>query len=765
MFLKVGGMIFATIWMASCLSSFHDHGNNSTKMLHMSLKLRICTLMLLFAAMATLSGLLLPTSAAAALTGSAELEYIKYDAEKNGSNLLNASSFRHNYSLTYNTSGKLMGGRLGQYKGMLGYEWGSLDSELATPTQTLNPSESDGKFAYSGEMLLDPRELPFRLRLYSRDILKNTFVTDTLSGVPSDLLIKPGISTDIINGGTNIQNGATLRFGVKSGMTNGYNAIFRHVPLLLLDYTDIIHRDLRAQTRVDSRLQRLAFISLNKKDNWFHYRVTKFTDHISAASSYSLTEIQLGTVDEMLNRRWIDFTNWIQLSTDIQFTKNVENAKLPIESYDVNLFLTATRRNWELRNFNSFRRQFDHNTTTVKMERNFPVFVNGIWGQDTDWTLRLSSQETAERPPDVALYEARDLLASYRINTFNRSSFSLSHTANLEHFTSNNVKTLVLAASLQTASTRKFSDTCRISGSYDIKRFDTESGNATQTSMVNNLSGTFSYQPLSRQYTFDVLEKINIVDGDSSTSNRTSIRADTDGVQASTGGYKRISTTLKSSWTPTERVQVGGSVTHDLTMNTGADTDQSWSTSAYSRYKRDRISTSAAASYSSSSSFGKTNRQLRASADFAYFVNRDTDFALRGGYLSTDNMGSSFTNFDVTQSFGWRYLSRAGSPRRLLDFTESFTYSRTQASKGNFNASKKLTLGLHYYPWANLSLSNRVSYAWNDPDAQTELVYNGSVALSYAKLQATLDYSYGTRDAKNDNRKESRLAANMKKFF
>lgn len=741
----------------------------------MSLKTLAYIFSILPAALAATAVLLTPAPAAALLSGAAELEYVQYDAEKNGSRELEANSFRHNYSLVYNTAGKFMGGRLGAYKGMFGYEWGSFDTTIVTPSETLNPSTSTGNFLYSGELLVDPQELPLRLRLHSRDNLRSNFLKDSLSVLESgDSLIKPGVDTEISNSGTYLESGATLRLGIKNGMTNGYNAIFRHVPLLLLDYSDVVRKDDKARVRVDTRLRKLAFISLNKKDNWFHYRVTKFMDNITPAMNYSESQVQLGTVDERLNRQWIDITNWIKLSTDIQFTKHQDSSKLPEETYEANLFVIATRSKWELRNFSTFSRHFDYNARKLWMDRALPFYLSGIWGQETDWSVRLVSDEKMERPPDAVVIDKRDLLASYRINAFNRSRFTLSHTGEVEHVTSRAAKTLVLAGSLQTSSTRRFSDTYHISASYGVKRFDTENGGTSQTNMVHDLKGRANYQHPSRRFTLDFTEEINIVDGVSTTGNETTIYSSSQleqsnsslyRAQSATQAYKRFKTAIKGDWTPMERMQTGGSVIHEMFSEEGKETDQSWSAQLYLRYKQERFTANLSTNYGSHVSSVLDNRELRANADVAYFVSRDLNFGLRGSYVNTSNSGTSTTNMDLTQDFGYRYMGGTGSPRRLLEASEQFTYTRTAASSGNPFSSKKLTLGLHYYPWAVLAISNRASYAWSDPGSQTELIYNGSIALSYPKFQASLDYSYGIRDAKNGNRKESRLAANMKKFF
>jgi len=660
----------------------------------MRMMFRTYTLLSLLAAAFSL---LPPKAAYATLSGTAEVAYIKYDAEKNGSRALEATSFRHNYSVNYNIGGSFMGGRLGAYRGMIGYEWGSFDTEIVTPGETVNPSMSSSNLLYNGEMVLDPRELPLRLTMHSRDTLRSSFMKDSVSAVrSSDWLIKPDVMTDIGNTGTNVESGATLRLGVKNGMTNGYNAIFRHVPLLLLDYKDVVRKSDSGQFRVDTRLKRLAFVSLNKKDNWFHYRVTKFIDNLSPAMSYSLTQVQLGTVDEKLERRWIDFTNWIKLSTDVQFTKLVENSKLPKESYDVNLFLTLSRKNWELRNFNSFSRSFDHNMQKVYLERNIPIYLNGVWGRETDWSVRVSSQDRTERPPDAAITESSDLVASYRINTFNRSNFTLGHTASVEHYSNLGVKTLVLSGNLQTTSTRKFSDSYRIAANYSVMRFDTDNNGSAQTNLSHDLAGSVSYQPPSRRFSLSLTEQFSMADGVSTTNGQTSIFASSGlseggSAQTTSRGYKRMRSAFKVDWTPDERMQVGGNATQEMFLEDENEAVQSWTLQAYARYKRERLTANLTATYADrSGSANTTSQDFKGTAQVAYHLNKDVDFGFRSSYSNTVTNGSSATNMDMAQTFNYRYMTLTSGSRKLLEVSEALGYTRTAAGGGSFLSRKKL---------------------------------------------------------------------------
>jgi len=223
---------------------------------------------------------------------------------------------------------------------------------------------------------------------------------------------------------------------------------------------------------------------------------------------------------------------------------------------------------------------------------------------------------------------------------------------------------------------------------------------------------------------------------------------------------------FKVDWTPDERMQVGGNATQEMFLEDENEAVQSWTLQAYARYKRERLTANLTATYADrSGSANTTSQDFKGTAQVAYHLNKDVDFGFRSSYSNTVTNGSSATNMDMAQTFNYRYMTLTSGSRKLLEVSEALGYTRTAAGGGSFLSRKKLSLGLNYYPWANLFVSNRLSYAWGDSEPQTELVYNGTAGVSFAKLQATLDYSYGTRDAKNDKRKESRLAANVRKSF
>ena len=308
---------------------------------------------------------LLPHEAFCRLLGEAELGYINFES-RDPSRSYSAHSLTQHYSVLYDTKGKLSGGRLGAYDVTLGYEWltfgSATRSNEATGQNSETFHESRGHLNYRGELTINPKEIPFKLNLYSRDLSRGNFSASIADTASSGLTYVAGGYTPVSSGitvgidnGLHVTSGATLIAGVKNGMTNGYNEVLRHFPMLMLDYRDEINKDLASLTPVDTHLSRLAFVSLNKKDNWFHYRYVTFTDKLDSNNNYIETQIQLGTVDHNLNRRWIDFTNWLSVSADGQFTKHLwEQTQQNYDEFSLNLFGIARRQLWEVRSFSNF---------------------------------------------------------------------------------------------------------------------------------------------------------------------------------------------------------------------------------------------------------------------------------------------------------------------------------------------------------------------------------------------------------------------------
>lgn len=332
-----------------------------------------------------------PTAEGARVTGSAELNWAEYRREVDGVSDDKASHFYQQYSILYQNNGLINAGRAGRWNMALGYEWNTLDT-------TVNGNDTGvdtGKILYQGDLVFAPGGLPFQLHAYSQDLQRshlsygggNTFVA---RGV-QDNIIDPYI-VDGLSNGQHITTGVTLLAGIQNGTYLGdYRDMLAAFPRLLFDYRDTYVRDLKGATPQHFHLRDLAFVSLNKKKNWFHYRVTDYTDYETSGNDYSERTFLLGTVDHLERRQWINLTNWLKISTDASLTLS-EGKGLPgngsgaSEQYQFNLFSRGKHDHWEFSNFTTMSRAVSEGDIIESIFET-PWFASGQFNPLDRWKL------------------------------------------------------------------------------------------------------------------------------------------------------------------------------------------------------------------------------------------------------------------------------------------------------------------------------------------------------------------------------------------
>lgn len=722
-------------------------------------------------------------SARAQISGEAELGYTRYDAEVNGEKAVEGSSFYHRYSLMYQTAGELYRGRVGSYNLALGYEWGSFDTDVkfngpqAGILADDNRSVSAGHLLYRGEVFLDPKELPLKLRAYSYDLNRVNLYHD-YTALSGRNIIDSQLVSDLSDG-TRITSGATLLLGVKSGLTNGYNAIFRHIPLVMIDYRDDIVSDKKSLTPTDTRMRRLAFVSLNKRDNWFHYRTTDYSDRINPDQSYEETQIQLGTVDQALTRRWIDLTNWLKISADGLFTKHDTNTSVnAFESYEVNLFAIASRRNWDARTFSSFSRLLDRGGITL--ERTIPVYGRGVLGSGIEWMGNLYSNEQRIREPDGNVVNNSNYSASLRADMLRRSPFTLAVIAKGETNSTYGSKLMSLEGGVETASTARFSRDYSVAGSYTIKYFDSldDSGGGY---LNQNLNGRVAYTA-SPTFRIDVTEDLSAASGSNPgnfSNSAITVNSGFNGGDALVPGsvssfqrrnndineYIRSVTTVNTSWSPLPRMSIGFSVSEDILAQSGGGTDYLTTLRNTIDYSVSAFQARVRNSYNIRMLDGESLDYVESYGTVDYRPNRYLDGLLTYTYSVGDVDKHTTSEFiDLKERLGYSFYQRAGAGRKLLELYEEFTYNRTQNSSGATNTTRRFTLGTRYFPLRSLYVGGDARFSLLDPAGITEQLYTGVIGVNFRKFQANLEYSYGRRND-SDKQIEKRIAANVKKLF
>lgn len=737
------------------------------------------------AALLLLTVFFCPSFADARVSGQASLNYTNYDSRNDSGAHLSSHSFTQDYSLLYQHAGSIYDSRIGKYNVSLGYNWTALDTSIKSGSSSESIQLNRGHILFGGELLLDPKEIPVTLTAYSRDLTKNSFATiDTplisrLVSREGSLLGTPNLSTGI-NDGIHIDSGATLVAGVKNGMTNGYNAIFRHLPMIMIDYRDQINRDLKATTPVDNRLSRLAFVSLNKKDNWFHYRYITYDDYINSYNNYKERQIQIGTVDHTLARRWVDFSNWLQVSADLQLTRR--NSGFMRENYeeiDVNMFFQANRRSWEARSYNNFNRyredngKLTHHTTV-------PLYISGVVNPEVSWSTRTSYRESH----DNAGAFLESMFAGYRLDAFKRSSFNLNHFFEVESTASEHSDMLVLSGGLETTSNYRFSRQWSLGASYNIKN-SANKGLINKTNFLENkLSLQAAYSP-SNQFRVSLRQENSITNGDNSSfssvvrDSNTSIPqyvsprgVDVESIGATS--YRSVSS-LNVAWNPLPRLNLGFSASEDYYYSENLGTNNILSLSANINYSMDNFKFSDVATYSE----GNYQLDLNNSSSFSnvasmeYRFTRSLDSKLAVSYYHWSDRQQRSNLYDIEQRLNYSFYSRAGMARKLLELNEVFVYSNTSVdnslsvskSGAVYSGSKKsaLSLGFRYYPLRQLVLAGGARYQYENKINNYSLLWYASIGTNFRLFQASLDYYQGKRQS--DGLIEKKFTANVKKTF
>lgn len=700
---------------------------------------------------------LVPREARCSLTAEADWGYLSNETTSPGYRSA-AHSMTQRYSVYYSKSERLVNGRFGHYDVTLGYQLLTYDTSVkSTGSQAESFGESKGKILYSGEMLVNPKEMPLKIKIFSKDMTGGSFLT---GGEKAPRSIVSGIQ-DV----QHVETGATLVMGVKNGMTNGYNEVLRHLPMLMLDYRDTIYKDRSSTVPVDTHLSRLAFVSLNKKDNWFHYRYVTFEDYIDNGNNYQETQVQLGTVDHMLQRRWIDFTNWLKVSADGQFTKNVKKNDGVLEDFSLNVFGTALRKKWGVRTFNNFTRINDRsNSGNVIYKTAIPVYVDGIISRDSDWNafVKYNNNHT-----DKGVY-FNTLNGGYAIDAFRSSSFTLRQTLNAESISSPQTETLLMSGSVSTNSTQRFSRKWLVSASYNISN-----SHYNSHSEIKDSSSSFTEQKLntSASYNLNNYLRISVNQRNSfSTGTWESVVSTVSGATTNSPQYEtslenmgkytstyRSLTNLDVSWNPLPHLDIDFIASNDLITSQPSGKTEAVTLGFNLSYSDSNFKFSTQNKYLSTNAGKGTSVRVSSANLINYMFNRNLEMSGKFSYVD-DSAVHDGKSINVEQGLNYSMTSIMGFSRKLLEVTESVTYSES-ASKRNYGSR----LGIKYYPLRQMMIGAGGKYSFVDNFKNENFGYYGSLSVEFRLLSAGLEYTYGK--TKLDNVVEKRISANVRKRF
>ena len=715
--------------------------------------------------------------AMARLTGDATLSYTSYDG-RSSTNHVSSRSFTQNYSLLYSSSGPIYNSRVGYYDVALGYNWTALDSTVKSaglPNDNYN--ETRGHLMYNGEIKLDPKEVPFKLTAYSRDMTRNSFTGSGSQYIDDfrSVLGARDLATGI-NDGLHIESGATLIAGVKNGMTNGYNEFLRHFPMILVDYKDTLNKDLRSQTPVDERLSRLAFVSLNKKDNWFHYRHTLYADNLNTKNNYVENEVQIGTVDQELSRRWIDFSNWLKVSTDLQLSKRKTNyMDHSIEDINLNLFVAAERKFWNAKTFATFNRNMDENQKLSYLT-SLPVYASGTVSQDLSWDARTSFRTTHDTQVSGASTRFVNSLVGYRVEAYKRALFTLTQGADVEVSDTDTDRLVTISGNIETISSPRFSRAVTLAASYKIKNSATSSDMTASTNFLEqSLELRGGYVP-TNTLRFEVRQNSTFTRGSYSTFSSTARDSGTllpqfvnprgfsSSADTGTAGYHSVSNVLLA-WNPKPRLNTSLSLTEDIYKSelqgtsavTLAQSDISYANESWN------VSNSFKYSHGSREGLDDNANTITDNAMLRYTHSRSLDVSASAAYSEeTQSNGKTVRGSEYVQRLNYYRFSKSGVARKLFEFNETLTYTDGIAVTSSTNG-KSLTLGLKYYPISQLTLATGVGYSYDTTLSNYTMVWNAAAVANFRLLQDSLEYIHGLR--KSDGLRENKLTGSIRKSF
>ena len=726
-----------------------------------------------------------PGVLAGKLSGSAEVRYGSYQAEVDGVSVADSSHFVQQYSTMYNMQGVFHGGRGGQYNLGLGGEWTGIKSRVDTEDIDI----STAKILYRGDFTFAPGGLPFRLHAYSYDQHQSQLLIDTVGGYAG--ILRPQMVTDINNGQRYI-TGITLIAGIKNGHYAGrYRNILSKYPRLLMDYRESYVRNLESNLPEHYRLRNLAFVSLNKKDNWFHYRFTDYKDYLAPGgeNDYEERVFSIGTIDHMLSRHWVNMTNWIQLSMDgsLTLTDRIQNQKGPVERYDLNFFARAHRSHWRADTFSTYTRLKEGSELDKVLET--PFFLSGEISQDTSYRFRFVGVQDQKRYLDNGVRSDKNTAyASTRFSTFRRGRYVFEQEIEADVTGGDEGRGSAQRLALEVHSNNRYSPRHDVLVSYDLTHIGGTVADGTDVDYVEHRGIADYATDLNSRVRAGLREVLTLGEGSVGSlsqyiiprGNVVSLISNASGLQE--GTIFQASTIGFIEFRP-ERVPLQNrlEMTYDFQRNRGTSENR-FKVIHSLRYDRrgfrarmiNRLIlghdagndgmprgeigvpsqvTSFDSAYSHSSS-------LDYSPSRSWEATFDADYNYNGG-----DQGA-ISKWSIKQGFVYNFFKVNGLVRKIATLDEELTYDRYVGIDDLLVTATYLTMIGNYYPSRRTNLGARVRYGIYSPGGTQVLTYTLHAGLNFEKLIVAADYAYGTNlGSQPEDRIEHRWELAVKKLF
>ena len=731
------------------------------------------------------------TEAVALVTGTADLRYGEQKAREAG-NAVESSHFTQQYSLLYQTQGQFMQGRGGKYALGLGYEWNALDAELDGE----NVDIQTGKILYRGDVLIAPGGLPFRLRLFSADMTKSHFLeesVDSLFESAGDGFFVPGRPLANLTNGQHMRTGITLVVGEGNGRYLGkFRDILEDAPRLLIDYAEDYVRDLKSLTPQHYRSRDLAFVSLNKRDNWFHYRLFEHRDFLTETENFDEKSFLLGTIDHTNQRRWINMTNWIQVSADGSYTTGSRPgmAEGNFNRYDLNLFARARRADWQASNFNHFSRVEDSGMLRRTIET--PLYLQGDLDRNTSWRGRFIGQRESDFYFATGEERTKDVVyAQTRLEMLKHQPVIIAPEVAAEIKGGTQGEGGAVRVGVDAFSNRSYRPRFDWLTGYSLAHFGGTGQTGVETdfweqvvrgSLATNLSSSFrtgfeqefvlgngSLERSSSQYitprsdlgVTNFLTTVNQADGSVFRSISTWF-GEHRGSSRLFNRFELAYDVLHSAGTSSEQAEAGHSLRYDW-RNLNVDM-RNRLIMGNNIQNRDSIGGSL---FQPSTERSGGDTSFFHSTNLWYSPGRSTEASARVNYEWRDAGTSTSNRWRAQQDYRYNIFSTNGIVRKLADIGERFEYEVFDPSNGQRESATAFTLLGNYYPTRHTLLGARIRYEMRNPEDTNTLTWYTTAGLDFEKFQLALDYAYGTRTAGTlmPERKEHRWEVQVKKTF
>jgi hypothetical protein len=728
-----------------------------------------------------------------AIEGSMEWRYGAHEAEEEGEQVFDADWLTQQYTLVYQYQGLLAKGRAGKYDLSLGYEWNALDGDLNGESTDV----TSAKILYEGDVVFAPAGLPLHLNAYSRDLSQSHFSTTAarglFEGLPSDGYVAPEVVTGLYNG-QNIQSGLTLSLGSSSGDYSGpYRDIMANAPRLLFDYRQNYVKDLKGLTPQHYRDRNLAFVSLNKKDNWFHYRVYDHKNFLAPGEDFVEKEYILGTIDQSLQRKWVRLTNWIEVSMDASYTTtniNVGGGE-PERRYDFNFFTVARRQGWEAANFSTYMRE--RGPKGIEKEVEIPVYASKALNPETDLRMRFVAARDDDQWFDVDREGQirENLYLSTRLDAFQKQPWRLSHQLDVEKKGGTEGEGGAVRALVELSSNRLFRPKYDFFSSYALAYFRGEGKAGFDTdfleqSLIADIQTdlTPGVRIGARQefvYGSGELER-SITDYIDPESSRGMLFSRDEEGGRREGDVFRSTSTWFSEFRGHGRFTSRIELTYDY-FSEGGSADDTFMATHRLRYDSQKFYATmenrliwgeqelGTNSISSSSLTEGISGEVDASIEnrlyLACYPWRSVETSLRADHNWRKLENGNANQYFVEQLAVYSFFENGGFGRKIFALAEEFEWERFSSPEDVVRSARTLTLSGELYPTIRTLLGVRLRYRYLEPEDTTTYTGYLTAGINWEKLQISVDYAYGTRgEGETDpERVEHRWEVKARKIF